>query len=668
MAISRMRKILIAGCELEREELIADLQRTSLLHPCPTPGIVPDLTGQSPPRAAPDKSDVADIIRRLAEAKTFLETYRTPPTLLEKLTSMPQKVTATRYEHTVRSYDLDGLLKRAEDLRDRIDSLESRRESLKADNALLEPWKDINICPRDIGNTAGAFIQLGSADATRLEHIDRFAQADCQVLMNRKAGSIVLLAFHSDSAATAREIREAVGFREIDLPDIDISPNEMYHANLHELSAMAEDIESAKTTAMSLLEEFEQVLILLEHFTDQVLRTRAGAHWLIMEHSFVICGWVCAEDRVQLEKTLLRFATVVYQEIDPEPGESPPVAIRNHPLFSPFQLITRLYGNPSYAGTDPSAIVSVFFALFFALALTDAGYGLILCLLALLALAKRKQDILYIMFWGGLCTIAAGLLTGGIFGDLFRVRDPFLAAPAVAGIRETIMWFDPMTEPMVFFRLVLALGVVHVMTGLTVGVFVNFRRGHIMEALVDQASWIVILLSLLTMFFTSPLCVQMSLVPTKMPPLPPVVFMPALVAFGAAGAVVVIFAGRDEQSPFFRLLIGVLRLSVLSGIFSYLGDVLSYIRLMALGMVTSGIAMAINAIAFMLYDIPVAGIVLTVLVLFFGHLFNMAINILGAFVHTLRLQYVEFFPKFFTGGGRAFTPLARSERYVTIID
>ncbi|HRX48328.1 MAG TPA: V-type ATPase 116kDa subunit family protein, partial [Spirochaetota bacterium] len=348
----------------------------------------------------------------------------------------------------------------------------------------------------------------------------------------------------------------------------------------------------------------------------------------------------------------------------------PPVALDNRPLFAPFQLLTKLYSYPAYGTYDPSAVTSIFFAVFFSICLTDAGYGLILALFALWGLRKTgwKSDILWIAFWGGIFTIAAGLLTGGIFGDLFRSENPFVKVTFLQNIREYFIWFDPMIEPMIFFRLVLLLGVIHVITGLIIGALSKMRQGRFADALFDNITWLAIMVSLLAILFASDLSVRMALVNAREPLLSSAVISPAAVIAGIAGALVVLFGGRDQESVFFRFFIGFLKLVVLSGVFSYLGDILSYIRLMALGMVTAGIATAINTIAFMMSDIPVAGYLLTALVLAAGHTFNMAINILGAFVHTLRLQYVEFYSKFFTGGGVPFEPLSLNSRYVKIID
>lgn len=136
-----------------------------------------------------------------------------------------------------------------------------------------------------------------------------------------------------------------------------------------------------------------------------------------------------------------------------------------------------------------------------------------------------------------------------------------------------------------------------------------------------------------------------------------------------AGSIVIIFFGaRQEKSWGFRIFMGFLNLTIVNGLTSFLGDFLSYIRLMALGLVTAGIGVAINKIAFQFLSIPVAGIAILIIILIFGHLFNIGINILGSFVHTLRLQYVEFFPKFYTGGGRPFEALKDEHKYITIVD
>jgi V/A-type H+-transporting ATPase subunit I len=281
---------------------------------------------------------------------------------------------------------------------------------------------------------------------------------------------------------------------------------------------------------------------------------------------------------------------------------------------------------------------------------------------------KGGRELMWIVFWGGVFTLFAGLITGGIFGDLLRSEDPFLNLPMLAALREKMLWFDSMREPMVFFRLVLLLGLIQVVVGLIMGFFGDLRQGKIVDAMVDKGTWLVILGSLVTILFASDMCVKLSLVTSGAPPMDSSVIKPAFWLTLLMALVVVGFGARDEKSLFFRFFIGFLKLIVLGGVFSYLGDILSYVRVMALGMVTAGIGMAVNTIAFMMYDIPGVGILLTIAVLTAGHLFNLAINLLGGFVHTLRLQYVEFFSKFFIGGGRAFRPLAYSEKYAKIIE
>jgi V/A-type H+-transporting ATPase subunit I len=213
-----------------------------------------------------------------------------------------------------------------------------------------------------------------------------------------------------------------------------------------------------------------------------------------------------------------------------------------------------------------------------------------------------------------------------------------------------MMWFDPLEKPMMFFGLSLALGYIQILTGLVIAFVHNLRQREIAAAVFDQLTWLVMLNSIV-LFGAS----KAGVISSEMGR------MFGYVALVPAG-LIFLFSHR-EGGIGARLGMGAYNL--FSAIF-YMGDVLSYLRLMALGMVTAGLAMAINVIAKITLDIPYIGFLVMIVVLIGGHGFNLAISGLSAFVHTLRLQYVEFFPKFLTGGGRQFSPLGKEYKHIYI--
>ena len=305
---------------------------------------------------------------------------------------------------------------------------------------------------------------------------------------------------------------------------------------------------------------------------------------------------------------------------------------------------------PQHFEVDPTVFLAPFFALFFAMCLTDAGYGLVI-IAVMVFFIKKMQGDKKLMWMLGICsavTVVAGALTGGWFGDGVQ---QFL--PALKPVREKLMWFDPFEKPMLFFALALALGYVHIMTGLMIGFVHNLKRKQYIAGLCDQFTLLVMLNSI-AIFAAG----KAGVVPIEVGK-----FFGTLAIIPAA--VILLFSQRHGGWGS-RIGMGVYNL--FSTIF-YVGDVLSYIRLMALGMVTAGLAMAINVMAKLALDIPYGiGVVGMILILVGGHGFNIAINALGAFVHTLRLQYAEFFPKFFVGGGRLFEPLSKEYKHIYIVN
>jgi V/A-type H+/Na+-transporting ATPase subunit I len=303
--------------------------------------------------------------------------------------------------------------------------------------------------------------------------------------------------------------------------------------------------------------------------------------------------------------------------------------------------------------------------MFFGLCLTDAGYGIILAALTLIFVFRMKsvRQFLLLIFAGSLFTILAGAIFNGWFGDLpsYIGLGGFFEKLAILG--------DPVRSDqgsMNFFRLALALGVVHVVFGLFIKFFDSIRRRDWGGAFLDGLPWLMIIIPIVIILLSSSIAVDMQLVSQPLFPssVSKILIWPIL----AGAAVIILFGARQEKSWGFRIFMGFLNLTIVNGLTSFLGEFLSYIRLMALGLVTAGIGVAINRIAFQFLSVPVAGIAILIVILIFGHVFNIGINILGAFVHTLRLQYVEFFPKFYTGGGRPFKALTDEHKYVTIVD
>ncbi len=351
----------------------------------------------------------------------------------------------------------------------------------------------------------------------------------------------------------------------------------------------------------------------------------------------------------RLEKIVSKFGASTVTRIEPAEGEEIPVEIENKSPVRPFEFITRLYGMPMRFSVDPTVFLAPFFALFFGICLGDAGYGIVVVILTALVVKKMQGDKKLILLLG-ICSafaVLVGLLTGSWFGDAVQQF-----VPALDTARKKVMWFDPFEKPMMLFGLSMALGYIQIMTGLLVAFFHNLKRKDYIAAICDQLTWLVMLNSIV-LFGTS----KAGLIsPAAGRIFAMILPMPAIMIF--------LFSSR-EGGWGGRLGMGAYNL--FSTIF-YLGDVLSYLRLMGLLMVGSGLAMAINLIAKMFLNIRYGiGIPGFILFLVGGHSINLVLAMLGAFVHTMRLQFVEFFPKFLAGGGRVFEPLSKEYKHIYVV-
>ena len=376
--------------------------------------------------------------------------------------------------------------------------------------------------------------------------------------------------------------------------------------------------------------------------------------------------WIKQEDFEKIKKLKEDFQYIEIFEIDLSEGEEPPIILENRKTIKPFEMVTSMFGVPRYYEIDPTPFIGVFFGLFFGLCITDAIYGLILMIVTLVLLIKipkTRGGLIQLMFYGGFWTLIMGALFSGWFGDLPNYINLGKYTSKVALLGDPVNTFE---GAMNFFRLSLLLGVFHIMFGLSIKFFDNFFKKDYQTAFFDSFVWITYIGSVILMFLGTEMAVSMNIV-TKPLISMGVVKILALVTLISA-LIIIIFSNRNEKSWFMRIFMGILNATIVGGLSSYVGDILSYIRLMALGLTSAGIGVAINKIAFSMSGIKFLGPILTVIVLLFGHLFNLAINLLGGFVHTLRLHFVEFFNKFYTGGGIPFREFKEEYKYITIIE
>lgn len=384
-------------------------------------------------------------------------------------------------------------------------------------------------------------------------------------------------------------------------------------------------------------------------------------------HTFVMTGYIPKKDGEKLKKLLFeRYCAEV--ELENAEGEDVPVLLKNNSFTAPAEGVLLSYSAPSRFEIDPTAVMAVFYYIFFGMMFSDAGYGIVMSLACFIALKKFKnmeaglKRSLKMFFYCGISTTVWGLLFGSFFGDAVTVIfNTFLGreAPLIPGI-TTPIWFNPTsgTGPTTLLMFSFLLGIIHLFAGLTLQAVNYIRQGDLIYAVYDDLSWILVVSgAVIALLSTDMLSGMMGGFK-----LDSAFLIVGGIMAGIGAIIIFIFSGRESKNPLKRLLKGAYNLY---GATSYLSDILSYSRLLALGLATGVVAGVFNQLGSMLGGSPV-GVFLFIIVFIIGHLLNIGINALGAYVHTNRLQFVEFFGKFYTGGGREYKPYAVNTKYYNI--
>ncbi len=515
----------------------------------------------------------------------------------------------------------------------------------------LEPWKDLNLDLSTTQTKSTALMYLTCAADVNLEEFEKQLQEATSLCYLHKVSSspevtCLILLYHKDAQDAVMDVVKCYNTNRPDFSAIHGTAAENISSLKNTIEAckqeeekLTEQLKVAATSSKILKTGFDMVTLQID---DQKVRENIFQ----TQSVFALTGWITENDVDKVKKVLEKYPCY-YTMTQPDKEDEPPVKLKNSKFVEPYEMITEMYSLPTPDGIDPTPMLTPFFILFFGMMLADAGYGIIIFLLCLIGLKVLKPDegalknAMKIGTACGLSTIFWGAMYGGWFGNLISQISESWFGKAVS----IPMVLDPLNNPMSVMILSFVLGAVHLFTGMGIKIYMLAKRGHLLDGLMDIGLWYVLLIGL------------------------PMLAIPATASVGKVLAIggalgLILTQGRHEKNILMKLVKGVMSLYDIT---SYLSDVLSYARILALGLAGGVIANVVNMMGTM-PGLNILGVIAFVLIFAFGHIFNLAISGLGAYVHTSRLQYVEFFGKFYEAGGKPFKPFKANTKYTLISD
>lgn len=452
----------------------------------------------------------------------------------------------------------------------------------------------------------------------------------------------IIVVSHKEERATCDSILLNNGFSEMQFNYFQ-TPTDVItqlHQKILEYKEVYNTYEKNLANIAVNLHEYE---LLYDYLIMKKTRFSASENFLKTDKLHIMEGYIPTKYETEFEKTInyqlgdLFYLHVEEAHID---DEEVPILLENNKVFQPFESVTEMYALPKYNEIDPTPWFSLFYALFFGMMIGDAGYGLLMfiitfVILKLIILSKEQQSFFRFFYYLSFSTIIWGGIFGSFFGDLFSL-------PALIDTGE---------QHNFLLTLSIVLGIIHVFFALAIQAYMEIKRKNLLNALFDVGFWYMLLGGGIVYLLA--------------------LFLPRFVSYQSYGFIVMITGmigilltgGRDSKGFGGKVAGG---LYSLYGVSSYISDFVSYSRLMALALASGFIAYAINLMTLMLFDLGVIGIIFGIIVFVIGQGFNIFLSILSSYVHTLRLTYVEFFGKFYEGGGKPFQTFRNASKYINI--
>lgn len=528
-------------------------------------------------------------------------------------------------------------------------------------NALIEqltPYKYVDVKFSEIKDTLNSTALLGFIPTSRVEVVSsKLAEkADFSVFEGEKYQAIFIVC-HKDNEAFVKSVLNENEFTKCNFT-YDVMPREKINELERECEKLEKKKETLSTDAIHFLTFADRLKLLYDHYLIEMGKIECISKSPSTKRVFIMEGWVPEEKVNYLEKEVkdkCKRVEIFFR--DPLETENPPTLTKNGSFVAPFTGITDNFGRPNYREQDPNLFVAFFYFLIFGIMMSDAGYGLIIAIacFAMVKITKPVKNSGKMLLMFGFCGIST-VVWGALFGSWFAIT------PSQSFLKY-ITWFNPMEQPLLLFMLALGVGMLQIGTGFALKGVAQIKAKRIFRGIFNNFSWIIIFIGIFCispnlMIFLG--AINPSPVPSWFATVGQVGTIIALVGF----IMLVIGGAMGKKNPL-KMLGGAF--GNIYGSINVVSDLLSYSRLFGLGLTTGVIGYAINILASLIVDIFFKGFwlgwVVAAPILVVGHAFNLGINLLGAYVHDSRLQYIEFFSRFYEGSGHAFIPVGSKTKY-----